>query len=59
MSEKPRFVKAPDEERPVCPHCRQEIREIRHTGRGVLNEKTVFWCSECRCVLGIGSQFNA
>jgi hypothetical protein len=58
MSEKLKFVKAPDDERPICPHCKHEIGEIRYAERGALNERLIFWCSSCRCVLGTGSQFN-
>ena len=59
MSERIEFVKAAENEWPVSPHCRQEIRRVHYVERGVLNEKLVFWCPECRCVLGTGSQFNS
>lgn len=59
MSEKPEFVKAPEGELPICPYCKQEIHEVHYSQRGVINEKLLFWCPKCRCVLGTGAQFNS
>jgi hypothetical protein len=58
MSEQLKFVQAPNDERPICPHCRQEIGEIRYAERGTLNQRLILWCPLCRCVLGTASQFT-
>ncbi len=52
------FNEAADEEWPICPHCRKELRELKHRKRGWLVTLTVFWCPHCRCLLSTSATFN-
>ncbi|HDQ46413.1 MAG TPA: hypothetical protein ENN17_13095 [bacterium] len=39
---------------PVCPHCRNEIREVFFRQvRGFLGKRYLYFCPHCRAVLGV------
>jgi hypothetical protein len=39
---------------PICPHCSAEVREVLFQGiRGFLGRRFIYFCSECRAVLGV------
>ena len=48
------FVERKDDVQPVCPHCEAPLRNVwmRELG-GVLGKRYVYFCSQCRKVLGI------
>ncbi len=39
-----RFAEAHEDDWPVCPWCKKELRELKHTSRGLLATWTAFWC---------------
>lgn len=59
MSEKVKYHEAGDDEWPVCPTCRKELREVKFKQRGWLTSLMVIWCPHCRAVLGTSATFNA
>jgi hypothetical protein len=58
MSQKIEFQAATDDEWPICPECKKELRDIKFKKRGWLTSMTVFWCPYCRCVLSVSNTFN-
>ena len=58
MNAKINFVEARDDEWPLCPSCKKELREIRFRKRGWLTTLTVFWCPHCRSLLSTSTTFN-
>jgi uncharacterized protein with PIN domain len=43
-----------DDVRPVCPHCKIEItRILLQRVSAILGKRYVYYCSQCRSVLGI------
>jgi hypothetical protein len=58
MAEKIKFTEAREEEWPICPNCKQELKEIHFKRRGWLTTLTVFWCPYCRSLLSTSSTFN-
>ncbi|MBU0985035.1 MAG: hypothetical protein KKA42_14270 [candidate division Zixibacteria bacterium] len=39
---------------PVCPHCKKEIaRVLFREMKGDLGKRSLYFCSECRAVLGV------
>ena len=57
-SAKVKFTKAQDYEWPICPSCKQEIRELKYKQRGWLTSVTVFWCPHCRSLVSTSTTFN-
>jgi hypothetical protein len=55
---KMQFVEARNDEWPICPSCKKELREIRYRARGWLTTLTVFWCPYCRALLSTSTTFN-
>lgn len=40
--------------KPVCPHCKQEINKLWYREiAGFLGKRFLYFCSECRAVLGV------
>ncbi len=58
MNAKFKFTEANDEEWPLCPSCKKELREIRFRKRGWLTTLIVFWCPHCRSLLSTSTTFN-
>ncbi len=58
MADKITFTKARDDEWPVCPFCKKELKEVRYKTRGWLTMWTVFWCPYCRALLSTSTTFN-
>lgn len=58
MEKKMQLHEAADDEWPICPHCKKELRELKHRKRGWLITVTVFWCPHCRCLLSTSATFN-
>jgi transposase-like protein len=52
------FTEAGYDEWPVCPWCKQEIREIKFKRRGWFNLLTAFWCPNCRSLLSTSATFQ-
>jgi hypothetical protein len=50
----PKLVDSPDIE-PVCPHCSHALSEIlmREITGGFLGRRYVYFCPQCRKVLGV------
>jgi uncharacterized protein with PIN domain len=47
-------LESKEDVRPVCPHCEKELQTIwMQEVRGVLGKRYVYFCSNCRKVLGI------
>ncbi len=43
-----------EEERPVCPHCSEPLREVWYCSlRSFLGRRYIYFCSGCKKVLGI------
>lgn len=39
---------------PVCPHCKRELTTVWYQGlRGVFGKRYIYFCPECRSVLGV------
>jgi len=39
---------------PICPHCKTEINRVYFQElRGVLGKRYIYYCSNCRSVLGV------
>ncbi len=58
MDAKLKFTKAREEEWPVCPSCKQELREVKYKQRGWFTSITAFWCPHCRALLSMSTTFN-
>ena len=58
MTTKMRFAEAKEDEWPVCPWCKKELRELKYKSRGWLATWTVFWCPHCRSLLSTSTTFN-
>jgi uncharacterized protein with PIN domain len=52
------LIKARDDEKPICPHCEQELAEVvaRQFDKSwyKVTEKYVYYCPYCKKVLGVG-----
>ena len=52
------LTKAGEFENPVCPHCKKELDEIKakqfDKGFFKVTEKCIYFCPQCKHVLGIG-----
>ncbi len=46
-----KFIKAREEEWPICPQCKKELRELKYKQRGWVRQLVVFWCPHCLCLL--------
>lgn len=54
MSGEPIAVAQRDDLLPVCPHCREDLRTIHaRSMTSTFGRRFVYFCSQCRCVLGI------
>ena len=53
------LVEAPKDEWPVCPYCKEELRQIwvKSKGLGFLQKKQFLLCPHCKSFLAYGS-FN-
>ncbi|MHC1768967.1 MAG: hypothetical protein AB9869_32570 [Verrucomicrobiia bacterium] len=58
MSEKIKFTEGKENEWPICPACKKELREIKYKRRGWLSTLTAFWCPHCRAFLSASTSFN-
>ncbi len=58
MKAKLTYTEAKEDEWPICPHCRKELREFKFKRRGWLTSITAFWCPHCRCLLSASTTFN-
>ncbi len=39
---------------PLCPHCKKEVKNLWYREiMGFLGKRFVYFCSECRAVLGV------
>jgi hypothetical protein len=52
------FTKGKDDEWPVCPSCKHELKEIKYKKRGWIAVMTTFWCPHCRSLLSASTTFN-
>jgi hypothetical protein len=42
---------------PTCPHCRKEISRIWYRElKGDLGKRCLYFCSECKAVLGVSQR---
>jgi uncharacterized protein with PIN domain len=52
------ITKAGASERPICPHCKKELDEVKakqfDKGFFKVTEKYVYFCPHCKMVLGVG-----
>ena len=47
-------VEETDDLTPVCPHCSREIKRLWVRGlRTLLGKRYIYFCGECRKVLGV------
>lgn len=47
-------LKQRDDAEPLCPHCTEPVRELWFQElRGFLGRRYVYFCSNCRNVIGI------
>ena len=45
---------AKEDVRPVCPHCKHEVKIIWYQEiAGFLGKRYIYFCSECKSVLGM------
>jgi hypothetical protein len=58
MAQKFKFTEAREDDWPVCPHCKKELRDIPFKTRGWLKSIAAFWCPHCRSLLSISATFN-
>ncbi|HNQ87553.1 MAG TPA: hypothetical protein PKM73_02835 [Verrucomicrobiota bacterium] len=58
MKTKVELTEAMEQEWPVCPHCKKELRELKFRKRGWLTTLMVFWCPHCRSLLSTSMTFN-
>ncbi len=58
MSDKINFTKAREDEWPICPFCKKDLKEIRYKQRGFISTLTAFWCPHCRSLLGTSTSFK-
>jgi hypothetical protein len=58
MKAKLSYTEAKEDEWPICPYCKQELRELKFRRRGWLTSVTAFWCPHCRCLLSTSTTFN-
>ena len=58
MAAKINFTEAKEDEWPICPFCKQELKEIRYKKRGWISTLTAFWCPYCRSLLSASATFN-
>jgi hypothetical protein len=58
MVAKVTFIEARDDEWPICPSCKKELKELKFRSRGWLKTITVFWCPYCRTLLSTSVTFN-
>jgi len=58
MAAKVTFAEAREDEWPICPACKKELRELKFKRRGWLTSITVFWCPHCRTLLSTSATFN-
>lgn len=58
MNARIKFTEATENEWPICPCCKKELREIKFKGRGWLTSLTAFWCPHCKTLLGTSKTFN-
>lgn len=52
-----KLVKSSDDEIPICPHCEQELHEVKMKNVNhkifTVSEKFVYFCPHCHKVLGL------
>ena len=58
MKAKLAYSEAREDEWPICPVCKKELRELKFKRRGWLTSITAFWCPHCRCLLSTSTTFN-
>ena len=58
MAAKVAFTEATENEWPIYPACKKELRELKFKRRGWLTSITVFWCPHCLCLLSTSTTFN-
>jgi uncharacterized protein with PIN domain len=48
------YLEAREDVRPICPHCSAELQTIwTQELRGFMGRRYVYFCPECRKVLGV------
>jgi hypothetical protein len=57
MADKIKFTKAREDEWPMCPYCKKDLKEIKYKQRGWISTLTTFWCPQCRSLLGTSATF--
>jgi hypothetical protein len=58
MAPKIKFTEVKEDEWPICPSCKKELREIKYKQRGWVSTWAAFWCPYCRCLLSVSTTFN-
>ena len=58
MAAKVAFTEATENEWPICPSCKKELRELKFKRRGWLTSITVFWYPHCLCLLSTSTTLN-
>ena len=53
-----KFIKAEDDETPLCPHCEKPLQDVKAKpikgGFIELRDRWMYFCPGCRKVLGVG-----
>jgi len=43
-----------NQESPICPHCKTEIKKLWFQElKGMLGKRYIYYCSNCKAVLGV------
>ncbi len=58
MTPRINFIEAREDEWPICPACKKELKEIKFRKRGWIATWITFWCPHCRTLLGNSTTFN-
>jgi hypothetical protein len=58
MAAKIKFTEIKEDEWPICPSCKKELREVKYKQGGWVSTWAAFWCPHCRCLLSVSTTFN-